>query len=184
MAGVRPPARTSKASKEWWEPEESTGWWDEFKKLGEPRVIRHEPNKYFQTTWEGANASQRAWFKEMGKLDLRLVWRTKGMTMLERQRLYSEFLLPNQWYQATVVAYYEGTEMESVGKSLDKKYKRVDPLDAIVNRKLGVDIAHWYSNGSRVMSSSSRASAVKLATGDRGWIIGGSSGQSTKCRWL
>lgn len=142
-------------------------WWEEARKL------KMTPYTESQRMWSNADEVHREFWTQIGKGVMSGVWAGKNLTMLERQQLFSEFTRGNPWYEAKVIAYYGGTEMQKVGKSVYKKHKAADPLGAIANRRLGVNIAHWYASGSKVMSSSARASAVKLESGDKGWVIGG-----------
>lgn len=142
-------------------------WYEELKKVQTPPIAKS------QKRWLEGDEAHREFWEMMGKGTTSGVWSGKGLSMLERQQLFSEFVRGNPWYESKVIGMYGGTEMQKVGKSVYRKHKAVDPLNAIVNRRLGVNVAHWYSSKSKVMSSSARASAVKLESGEKGWIIGG-----------
>ena len=140
-------------------------WGEEFQKL------KYTPYTKSVKRWNSADEAHREFWETIGKGTTAGVWKGK-MTLLERQQLFSELVRGNPWYEAKVLAYYGGTEMQKVGKSVYRKHKAADPLNAIASRRLGVNVAHWYASGSKVMSSSNRASAVKLESGEKGWIIG------------
>lgn len=142
-------------------------WLDELRKIKQP------PADNWGIAWNKLSSEEQAFWKKQALGSMKTVWGKGEASALERQGIFSTFVRENPWYQRNVISYYYGTEMQDVGKSVYKKHKPADPLGAIANRRLGVNVAHWYASGSKVMSSSARSSAVKLESGEKGWVIGG-----------
>lgn len=143
-------------------------WYEELKKL------QYTPQTESQEVWRKADQAHKDWYKKMGEGITRGVWLGKDMSLLERQQLFSEMVRGNPWYEARMLGMYGENKMQEVGRSVYRKHKAVkDPLGRVVKQRTGMDVARWYTSGSKVVASTNRSAGLKLRSGEKGWFIDG-----------